>query len=77
MGTKASSEQAGALVAPSNSSLINLQVLHGVPVVLEEDDRVGPREVQPQAPHVGGQEEHVYGRVTVEPAGEEKEEGET
>ena len=37
--------------------------------MLEEDDSVGSREVEPQAPHMGGQEEHVHGGVTVEPVG--------
>ena len=44
-----------------------LQVPHGVPVVLHEHHGVRPRQVKPQAPHVGGEQQHVDGRVVVEP----------
>lgn len=50
-----------------------LQVSHGVPIVLQEDDGVGGRQVEAQPAHRGGQQHDVDGGVGVEalhPAGE-------
>ena len=43
-----------------------LQVLHGVPVMLQEDDSVSCSEVEAQAPHMGSQQQHLNGGVAVE-----------
>ena len=42
-----------------------LQVLHGVPVVLQEDDSVSCSQVQAQPAHMGGQQQHLNGGVAV------------
>ena len=44
-----------------------LQVPHGVPVVFDEHHRVGARQIETQAAHMGGQQQHVDGGVVVEP----------
>ena len=44
----------------------SLQVLHGVPVVLQEDDSVSCSQVQAQPAHMGGEQQHLNGGVTVE-----------
>ena len=44
----------------------SLQVLHGVPVVLQEDDSVSCSQVQAQPAHMGGQQQHLNGGVAIE-----------
>jgi hypothetical protein len=44
----------------------HLQVLHGVPVVLQENDGVGGRQVEAQAANVRRQQHHVNGGVRIE-----------
>ena len=44
----------------------SLQVLHGVPVMLQEDDGISCSQVEPQAAHMGGQQQHLNGGVAVE-----------
>ena len=43
-----------------------LEVVHGVPVVLQEDDGVGRGQVQAQAAHVRGQQHDGYAGVCIE-----------
>ena len=43
-----------------------LKILHGVPVVFHKDDSVGTGEVEAEAAHAGGQQQHVNGGVGVE-----------
>ena len=43
-----------------------LQVVHGVPVVLGEDDNIGSRQIQAQSAHLGSQDEHSNRLVVVE-----------
>jgi len=45
----------------------HLEILHGVVVVLQEDDGVGGGQVQAQPAHVRRQQHHVDRRVRVEP----------
>ena len=44
----------------------HLQVLLGVPVMLQEDDSVSRGEVEAQPSHMGRQQQHLNGWVTVE-----------
>eukprot|EP00961_Rhodomonas_salina_P244099 3298208-Rhodomonas_salina.2 len=54
------------LLSDAMCTVHGLEVAHRVPVVLDEDDGVGARQVEPQPPDVRGQEQHVDGRVAVE-----------
>ena len=38
----------------------DLQIFHGIPVVLKEDDSVGSSEVETQPPHMSGEQENVH-----------------
>ena len=55
-------------------SVHGLQVPHGVPVVLHKHHGVCARQVQTQTSHMRGEEQHVYGRVIVEPERERERE---
>lgn len=55
-----------ALLANAVGAVHGLQILHRVPVVLEEDDRVGAGEVEPEPADVSGQQHEVDARVLVE-----------
>lgn len=46
-------------------SIHGLQVPHGVPVMFHKHHRVCARQVQTQTADVGGQQQHVNGRVVV------------
>ena len=48
-------------------SVHGLKILHRVPVVLDEYDGVGAREVEPEAADAGSQQEQVDARVRVKP----------
>ena len=48
-------------------SVHGLEILHGVPVMLEEDDRVSARQVEAQTSDGRRQEEHVDRGIRVEP----------
>ena len=47
-------------------SVHRLQVLHGVPVVFDEDDGVRPGEVEAQPAHAGAEKQEVNAGVSVE-----------
>ena len=44
----------------------DLQVFHGVPVMLQEDDHVCSCQVEPQSTDMRGKQHHRYGRVGIE-----------
>jgi hypothetical protein len=46
--------------------VLGLEVMGGIPVGVENDDGVGPRDVEPDAAHPGGQQEDENTGVSVE-----------
>lgn len=49
-----------------------LQVPHGVPVMFHKHHRIGACQVETQAPHVGGEQQHINGGVVVKPERQRK-----
>lgn len=47
------------LLADSVSAIHGLQILHRIPIVLDEDDRVGSRQVQSQPADLSCQQQHI------------------
>ena len=58
--------QADLLLADAVSAVHRLEILHRVPVVLEEDDRVGTGQVESETAHVSRQQQHIDAGVLVE-----------
>ena len=48
------------------SPVHGLEILHRVPIVLHEDDGVGPGQIETQPPHGRGDQEQIHGDVVVE-----------
>jgi hypothetical protein len=54
------------LLAQPMRPIHRLQILHGVPVVLHKDDRIRPRQIQPEPSDLGRQQQHVDARIGIE-----------
>ena len=55
------------LLANSVGAIHGLQILHRIPIVLDEDDRIGSRQVQSETTNLSCQQQHVDRWILIEP----------